>query len=99
MPYTHNWRAVHALNTTLAQLDVQESIVRHQRVAQKARDGAAALGLALFAPLDLASPTCTALLVPPDTTWTRLRSALRKTKVWQACCCCCCCCFEADLAR
>ncbi len=81
MPYTHNWRAVHALNVVLARVDIRESTARHERVAALCRSAVSELGLAMFAPPELASPTCTALAVPPDWTWPELRSALRKTKV------------------
>ncbi len=76
MPYTHNWRAVEALAQRLAAADLAESLARHERVARFCRARLAALGLQLYGAPELASPTVTAVLVPPAWQWPELRARL-----------------------
>jgi aspartate aminotransferase-like enzyme len=52
-PYTHNWRAVAALNQRLAELDVAKSIETHKKVSQFCREKVQQMGLELYAPEEL----------------------------------------------
>lgn len=84
-PYTHNWRAVAALEWACDQLlkeGLEKSYKRHEEVAQYCRDRLKKMGLKLFPKLESSSsPTVTAVYVPDGWTWKDLDAKLREKGV------------------
>lgn len=82
MPYTHNWHANAALNLSLKALieeGMENSFLRHSRVADYCRSRARGMRLELYAKKEkLASPTVTAVKIPLGWMWDELDSALRE---------------------
>jgi aspartate aminotransferase-like enzyme len=81
-PYTPNWHGVAALHAAAKMILNKEGfsacIQRHAEVAQAAREGLMALGLALFyAEGAIPSPTVTAVNVPQGWKWEDFDAALR----------------------
>lgn len=78
MPYSHNWRAISAMKNVLQSLDLEESFQRHAAVARFTRERIADLGLSVYAPEELCSPSVTAVQVPDGWNWPDLDAELRK---------------------
>ena len=81
LPYTHNWRAVVALQLATRRLldeGLPAVFKRHAEVAKFCRDRLRALGVELFPKSEgICSPTVTAARIPPGWTWPDLDRALR----------------------
>jgi aspartate aminotransferase-like enzyme len=80
-PYTPAWASLAALHEACRLIldeGLEQVYARHARVAQRCRERARALGLALY-PVDEAacSPTVTALRVPEPPGWEELDRQLR----------------------
>jgi aspartate aminotransferase-like enzyme len=81
LPYTHNWRAVAALELATRRL-LEEGLAavfkRHAEVAALCRRRLRAAGVELFPKSEaICSPTVTAAKIPPGWTWPDLDRALR----------------------
>lgn len=84
-PYTHNWRAILALERSLHNLEkegLENVFERHKVVARYCRERVLGLGLKLY-PEDIesSSPTVTAVWVPEGWTWQELNQKLREKRV------------------
>ena len=82
LPYTHNWRAVAALELATKRL-VDEGLpavfTRHARVAALCRKRLQTMGVELFPKSEaICSPTITAAKIPSGWTWSGLDRALRE---------------------
>ncbi len=82
LPYTHNWRAVAALELATKRL-LHEGLPavfrRHADVAALCRARLRAMGVELFPKSEaICSPTVTAAKIPPGWTWPGLDRALRE---------------------
>jgi aspartate aminotransferase-like enzyme len=84
-PYTHNARAVDAMDISLSLLEKEgweQVYLRHQEVAEYCRERILSMGLALFPKhCSIRSPTVTAILVPDEWAWDDLNTALREKGV------------------
>ena len=80
-PYTPDWHgvaALHAATQALFREGLEKVFARHERVAQKCREGLRTMGISLWtAPDAVNSPTVTAALVPPRFSWSEWRARLR----------------------
>lgn len=81
LPYTHNWSAMAALETTLDLLlaeGMEAVYARHASVAEACRRALEAMGVRLFPAREaFNSPTVTAAYVPDGWTWPELDRSLR----------------------
>ena len=81
-PYTPYWHGLAALNkATQILLDegLENSFVRHEKVAAFCRQQLADMGLTLYpAPLALPSPTVSAVYVPQNMSWSELDARFRQ---------------------
>jgi aspartate aminotransferase-like enzyme len=81
LPYTHNWRAVAALELASNRLfdeGLQAVFKRHRDVAALCRGRLRAMGVELYPKSEaICSPTVTAARIPPGWTWPDLDLALR----------------------
>lgn len=86
-PYTPNWHAMAALNTSLEHIlnveGLQNVFKRHQDVARYTREEVRKMGLKTY-PLreELNAPSVTAVHVPDGWTWKELDAQLRQRKVF-----------------
>jgi aspartate aminotransferase-like enzyme len=82
LPYTHNWRAVAALELATKRLldeGLPAVFKRHAEVAKFCRERLRTLGVELFPKSEaICSPTVTAARIPSGWTWTALDRALRE---------------------
>lgn len=82
LPYTHNWRAVAALELATKRLldeGLPAVFTRHARVAALCRDRLRAMEVELFPRNEaISSPTVTAAKIPPGWTWPGLDRTLRE---------------------
>jgi len=81
-PYTHNWRAVAALEQSILLLKKEgfdKCLCRHEQVAKYCRERLVKMGLKLFPKSeDFCSPTVTAAYVPDGWTWAELNAQLKE---------------------
>ena len=78
MPYSHNWRALHAMNEVLKNMDLEASFARHTQAAEYTRKRVREMGLSLFCPEEIASPTVTSVKVPEKWDWKEFDAMLRE---------------------
>ncbi len=80
-PYTHDWRAIAALNHTLHSIlssGLNSYIEQHSAAAQYCRQRIIAMGLRLYPISDsISSPSCTAVWVPEGVSFSSLNSRFR----------------------
>eukprot|EP01080_Neovahlkampfia_damariscottae_P006472 gene6472-10478_t len=85
MPYTHNWRAIAALNYRCDELlknGLENSFKKHQEVSEYCIKRIKGMNLKLFAKDEKSSaPTLTAVYVPENWTWDELNKELKSKGV------------------
>jgi len=84
-PYTHNWRAVAALEQSLLLLKKEgfdKCIARHEQVAKYCRERLHKMGIKIYPKKEeFCSPTVTAAYVPDGWTWDEFNSKLKKNGI------------------
>lgn len=84
-PYTINWNSILALKESLLQLKnegFENVFKRHADVAAYCQERVKKMGLQQYTPIEISSPTVTAVLVPTSMSWDFLQAALENSNVF-----------------